>query len=60
MESMCKQYGVEILISGRMRLLAGDTFLARRIDRVVAYGRRAATDIYELIGTQGTALPEQV
>ena len=43
-----------------MRLLAGDTFLARRIDRVVAYGRRAATDIYELIGTQGTALPEQV
>ena len=57
---MCKQYGVEVLISGRMRRLAGDAFLARRIDRVVAYGRRGATDIYELVATQGTARPDQV
>jgi adenylate cyclase len=60
LESMCKQYGVEVLISGRMRRLAGDAFLARRIDRVVAYGRRGATDIYELVATQGTARPDQV
>ena len=57
---MCKQYGVEILISGRMRQLAGEAFIARRVDRVVAYGRRGATDIYELVSTQGTALLEQV
>jgi hypothetical protein len=57
---MCKQYGVEILISGYMRILAGDAFLARRVDRVVAYGRRGTTDIYELVATQGTARPEQV
>ena len=60
MESMCKQYGVEILISGYMRILAGDAFLARRVDRVVAYGRRGTTDIYELVATQGTARPKQV
>ncbi len=60
LESMCKQYGVEILISGRMRELAGEAFIARRVDRVVAYGRRGATDIYELVATQGTALLEQV
>ena len=60
LESMCKQYGVEILVSGRMRHLAGNNFLARRIDRVVAYGRNAATDIYELVATEGTALPQQV
>jgi adenylate cyclase len=60
LESMCKQYGVEILISGRMRQLAGEAFIARRVDRVVAYGRRGATDIYELVATQGTALLQQV
>ncbi len=63
LESMCKQYGVEILISGRMRdsvELAGEAFIARRVDRVVAYGRSGATDIYELVATQGTALLEQV
>jgi adenylate cyclase len=60
LESMCKQYGVEILISGYMRALAGEAFLARRVDRVVAYGRSSTTDIYELVAMQGTALPEQV
>ncbi len=60
LESMCKQYGVEILISGCMRTLAGDAFLARHVDRVVAYGRSGTTDIYELVATQDTALPEQV
>ena len=57
---MCKQYRVDILISGSMRTLAGEAFLTRRVDRVVAYGRGGTTDIYELVATQGTALPEQV
>ena len=44
LESLGKHYGASILISGQLHDAVADAFLARPVDRVVAYGRRAATE----------------
>lgn len=58
LEAMCKQYGVEILISGEMYKRVEAGFLARPLDRVVAMGKKSATDIYELVASRAGASPE--
>lgn len=45
LESLCKHYGASILISGRLYEAVSDSFLARPVDRIVVYGRRAATEV---------------
>ena len=45
LESLGKYYGASILISGQLRDAVGDTFLARPVDRIVAYGRQAPTEV---------------
>jgi adenylate cyclase len=59
LESMCKQYGVEILISGQMRARLGDRFLVRPLDRVVAVGKTVASDVFELVAAADGAGPGQ-
>jgi adenylate cyclase len=59
LESMCKHYGVEILLSGHMYARVEAAFLARPIDRVVAVGKTRPTDIYELVAERATATERQ-
>lgn len=50
LESACKQFGVRILISQRVRDLAGPEFLCRPIGRIAVKGKQEAEMLYELIG----------
>ncbi len=59
LESMGKRYGASVLISGGMRARVGGLFLARPLDRVVACGKTAATDVYELVAAAGGATETQ-
>eukprot|EP01136_Pigoraptor_vietnamica_P026475 Opistho-1_new@81586 len=59
LESMAKQYGVNILVSGAVVEAAGTKFLFRVVDRVVAVGKTAATDIFELVANEEDATPQQ-
>ena len=58
LEAMCKQYGVDILVSGETYRRVQADFLARPVDRVVAVGKSTATDIYELVSERSTATPQ--
>ncbi len=56
-ESAGKLYGVYTLITGEVWHAIGEEtsgLVARRIDRVAVKGRRAAVDLYELLGEQGS------
>lgn len=57
LEAMCKQYGVDILISGETYRRVQADFLARPVDRVVAVGKSNPTDIYELVAKRASATP---
>ena len=59
LEAMCKQYGIEVLISGHMHARVEGRFLARPLDRVVAAGKTRATDIYELVAERAGATERQ-
>lgn len=59
LESMCKHYGVEILVSGHMYAQVESDFLARPIDRVVALGKTRPTDVYELVAERPAATERQ-
>jgi adenylate cyclase len=50
LEPLCKQYGVHLLVSEDIVAEANASFRFRRIDRVAVKGKRAAVDIFELIG----------
>ena len=56
LEGMCKQYGVEVLISGAMYRRVEGAFLAQPLDRVVAAGKSQAADIYELVAERKGAV----
>ena len=56
LEGMCKQYGVEVLISGAMYRRVEGAFLALPLDRVVAAGKSQAADIYELVAERKGAV----
>jgi adenylate cyclase len=49
LESLNKQYGTSILVSGSVETEARDRFLFRRLDRVAVKGRREGVEIFELI-----------
>jgi adenylate cyclase len=52
LEPLCKQYGVQVLVSEAVVRATGDEFVFRRIDRVTVKGKTEAVDVYELIGTR--------
>ncbi len=62
LEGANKEYGTEIIIGEETRRLAGERIQARELDRLMVYGRRGGTAIYELldIGEPGAAPPEWV
>ncbi len=53
LEGLNKLYGSDILASQETRDAAGSGFEWRRLDRVVVYGRKQATEVYELLGKAG-------
>ncbi|MBD3362642.1 hypothetical protein GF362_02890 [Candidatus Dojkabacteria bacterium] len=67
LESLCKQYGVNILFSkstkeklqSEVKSIDKEVFW-REIDKVRVYGRREVTYIYELIGSKERILPREI
>ena len=63
LEPLGKNYGVGVIIGEDTRIAAGDAIIARRLDRVVVYGRMEDLAIYELLGMaegDGVELPEWI
>lgn len=50
LEPLCKQYGVEMLVSEDIAAEAGTSFRFRRLDRVAVKGKQRGIEIYELLG----------
>lgn len=50
LEPLCKQYGVEVLVSGSVRDACNDDFRFRHVDRVAVKGKTRPVDVYELRG----------
>lgn len=50
LESLNKQYGTRILVSGDTRRLLGGEFLLRHVDTVRVFGRAQALSVHELLG----------
>ncbi|MBI9097570.1 MAG: hypothetical protein JEY91_03785 [Spirochaetaceae bacterium] len=57
LESLAKVYGVAILVSEATRNLVEDSFLFRKIDRVIVLGKTIPVTIYELISTNRGGAP---
>ncbi|MCK5471862.1 adenylate/guanylate cyclase domain-containing protein [Candidatus Gracilibacteria bacterium] len=60
LEGVNKIYGTRIIISGETRRKAGDTILARLLDRVMVRGRGEITEIFELLTEKKGASSEQI
>jgi len=58
LETLTKQYGVQILVSETTRRELGDQFTLRLVDRVIMVGKSTPTPIYQLLGAAGTPLSE--
>jgi adenylate cyclase len=56
LESLCKQYGVDALVSDAIVEQARAAFAFRLIDRVAVKGKAQAVEVYELLGRAGEAL----
>ena len=50
LEPLCKQYGVEVLVSAAVRDACQDRYRFRHIDRVAVKGKTRPVDVYELRG----------
>jgi len=50
LEGLCKQYGVDAIVSQAVVDAAGPDFAFRRLDQVAVRGRREAVVVYELVG----------
>eukprot|EP00164_Ancoracysta_twista_P004386 GFYU01005914.1.p1 GENE.GFYU01005914.1~~GFYU01005914.1.p1 ORF type:complete len:544 (-),score=138.49 GFYU01005914.1:30-1571(-) len=59
-ESLTKEYGVDILITDATLAATGDQFLARPVDLVRVKGRSQATRILHLVGRRTAAHPLMV
>jgi adenylate cyclase len=55
LEGLCKQYGVDVLVSEAVRARAADEFAFRVVDRVAVKGRAGGVLVYELLGRRGEA-----
>jgi class 3 adenylate cyclase len=59
-EGLNKFYGTEILASDRIRKLAGDDMVFRRVDLVLPKGALDAFEIYELLGDKSILANDEV
>ena len=57
LEGANKEYGTAIMLSEATRVLVGDAFVVRELDRIRVVGKRVPTGIYELIAPAGAPLP---
>jgi len=57
LEGLCKQYGVEALVSEALEERARGAFSFRLVDRVAVKGRKQGVRVYELLGTAAQGLP---
>jgi len=55
LESAGKDYGVSLMVSEFVRNQLGDTFLVRRLDRILVKGKTQSVTIYEVLGTNESA-----
>jgi adenylate cyclase len=53
LEGLCKQYGVDAIVSQAVVEAAGSGFVFRRLDHVAVRGRREPVVVYELLGLRG-------
>jgi adenylate cyclase len=53
LEPLCKQYGVQVLVSQAVVDAAADELVFRHVDRVVVRGKTEAVDVFELVA-EGT------
>jgi class 3 adenylate cyclase len=58
-EGLNKFYGTEILASNRIRELAGDSMIFRRVDVVMPKGALDAFEIFELIGDRASLVDDK-
>lgn len=52
-ESLCKHYGVEILITENTHALLAPDYVTRLLDKVAVKGKQAAIKIYQVMGMAG-------
>ncbi len=52
-ESLCKEYGAEIIITQNTRQELGDGFVTRLLDQVAVKGKKEPIKIYEVMGETG-------
>jgi len=60
LEALNKVYGTQVLASGEVRERAGAEFEWRHVDRAALAGRKAFTEIYELLGAKGDVGSERL
>lgn len=53
LETACKQYGVNIILSEETRAQAGDAIEVRELDRIRVVGKTDAVSVFELLGVAG-------
>lgn len=58
-ESLCKSYGVELLVSGSTARLLGSEAQTRRLGETAVKGRRAPAEVHELLGLSPSSAPAQ-
>jgi adenylate cyclase len=57
LESLCKQYGVAVLVSEAVRSPAERQYVFRLVDAVTVVGKTQAIRVYELLGAVGEEIP---
>ena len=56
LEGLCKQYGVDVLVSEAVQARTSGEFAFRLVDRVAVKGRAGGVLVYELLGTVEEAM----
>lgn len=57
LERLCKQYGVDAIVSGSAMEEANGQYVFRLLDRVAVKGKTAGVLVYELLGAVGEEIP---
>jgi adenylate cyclase len=54
-EGLCKEYGVNIIVTESTAKALGETFVLRRLDRVAVKGKKEPIEIFEVMGERAKA-----
>ncbi|MEI7512016.1 MAG: adenylate/guanylate cyclase domain-containing protein [Candidatus Uhrbacteria bacterium] len=52
-ESLCKEYGVMIIVTGQTREAMGDGYVTRLLDQVAVKGKKEPVRMFEVLGAAG-------